>query len=318
MARKLMISISPHIKSSLTTRKIMLDVIIALIPAVIASVYFFGMRALIVTLFCAGVSVLSQALFELLCKRDFETGDLSAVVTGLLLGLNLPVTIPLWQAAIGSIFAIIVVKELFGGIGFNFANPAGTARIMMLVAFSGTMTNWTEPHHTDLVTTATPLSLIAEGDTDNLPTFFRMIIGDRAGSMGETCAIALVFGFVYLLCRKVITWHTPVVFVVTAFVFTYLATGFDFKSAVYQVLAGGLLLGAIFMATDYATTPPTAWGKVIFGFGCGIITVAVRLWGSNPEGVSFAILFMNILTPYISKLTKHRIFGANKPKKKKA
>ncbi|MBE6587605.1 MAG: RnfABCDGE type electron transport complex subunit D [Ruminococcaceae bacterium] len=315
---KLNVSISPHIRSGNTTAGIMLDVIIALIPALIASVYHFGFRAFYITAVCVLSCVLGELAFQLIAKRDIAIGDLSAVVTGMLLAFNLPVTIPEWQAIIGSLVAIVVVKELFGGIGFNFANPAGTARIMMLVAFSGTMTNWTEPHHTDLVTTATPLSLIAEGDTDNLPTFFRMIIGDRAGSMGETCAIALVFGFVYLLCRKVITWHTPVVFVVTAFVFTYLATGFDFKSAVYQVLAGGLLLGAIFMATDYATTPPTAWGKVIFGFGCGIITVAVRLWGSNPEGVSFAILFMNILTPYISKLTKHRIFGANKPKKKKA
>jgi len=170
MARKLMISISPHIKSSLTTRKIMLDVIIALIPAVIASVYFFGMRALIVTLFCAGVSVLSQALFELLCKRDFETGDLSAVVTGLLLGLNLPVTIPLWQAAIGSIFAIIVVKELFGGIGHNFANPAITARIMMLLSFSGTMTNWARLEGAELVAGATPLSFLKEGATEALPS----------------------------------------------------------------------------------------------------------------------------------------------------
>lgn len=312
MARKLMISVSPHIKSPLTTQKIMLDVIIALIPALIASVYFFGLRALIVTLFCIGVSVVAQYLFELLCKRDIEVGDLSAVVTGMLLGFNLPVTIPLWQAAIGSVFAIIVVKELFGGIGHNFANPAITARIMMLLSFSGTMTNWARLEGAELVAGATPLAALKEGATKELPSLLDMFLGNIGGSLGETSALALIIGGVYLVARRVIKWHTPVCFVATVFVGSLLYSGFDVNFALYQILSGGLMLGAIFMATDYSTTPPTPLGKVVFGIGCGLITLVIRLWGTNPEGVSYAILLMNILAPYISKLTRHKIFGAKK------
>lgn len=311
MARKLMISISPHIKSSLTTQRIMLDVIIALIPALIASVYFFGLRALIVTLFCVGVSVIAQYLFEKLCKRDVEVGDLSAVVTGMLLGFNLPVTIPLWQAAIGSVFAIVVVKELFGGIGHNFANPAITARIMMVLSFSGTMTNWARLEGAELVAGATPLALIGDG-AEELPSLLDMFLGNIGGSLGETSALALIIGGVYLVARRVIKWHTPVCFVATVFVGALLFSGFDVNFALYQILSGGLMLGAIFMATDYSTTPPTPLGKVVFGIGSGLITLVIRLWGTNPEGVSYAILLMNILAPYIAKLTRHKVFGAKK------
>ena len=309
---KLNTSISPHIRNGHSTAGIMIDVIIALIPALLASVFWFGSRALYITGICVLTCVLGELIFQLITKRDITIGDFSAVVTGMILAFNLPVTIPEWQAIIGSLVAIVVVKQLFGGIGFNFANPAATARVMMLVSFSGTMTRWTAPKSADLVSAATPLALMGEGNTEALPSLFKMMIGERAGSMGETCAVAMVFGFVYLLARKVITWHTPVIFVGTAFVFTYLATGFDAGGAVYHIFSGGLLFGAVFMATDYATTPSRSWGKVIFAIGCALITVAVRLWGSNPEGVSFAILFMNILTPYISRLTRHRIFGAKK------
>ena len=307
---KLRVNVSPHIKSGNSTAGIMLDVMIALVPALLASIWFFGIRALTVTLVCVAACVISEALFELCARRSVTVKDLSAVVTGMILAFNLPVTIPYWQAVVGSIVAIVVVKQLFGGIGFNFANPAGTARVMMLVSFSGTMTHWTVPGNIDLVSSATPLSLIKEGKLDKLPTFFQMLTGNRAGSIGETCAIALAFGFVSLLVRGVITWHIPVIYMATTFVFSYFAMGFDLSGAVYQILSGGLIFGAVFMATDYATSPPTAWGKALFAFGCGIITVAVRLWGSNPEGVTFAILFMNILTPYISRLTAHRIVGA--------
>lgn len=312
MARKLMIAVSPHIKSATTTRKIMLDVIIALIPALIASVYFFGLRALIVTLFCAAVSVIAQYLFEVLCKREVEAGDLSAVVTGMLLGLNLPVTIPLWQAAIGSIFAIVVVKELFGGIGHNFANPAITARIMMLLSFSGTMTNWARLEGAELVAGATPLASLKEGTIDAMPSLADMFFGNIGGSLGETSALALIIGGVYLIARRVIKWHTPVCFIATVFVCALLYSGFDVNFALYHILSGGLMIGAFFMATDYSTTPPTPFGKVVFGIGCGLITVVIRFWGSYPEGVSYAILLMNILAPYISKLTRHKIFGAGK------
>ncbi|MBQ3527240.1 MAG: RnfABCDGE type electron transport complex subunit D [Clostridia bacterium] len=315
---KLKVSVSPHIRCGETTTGIMLDVIIAMIPAFAAAIYFFGVRALYITSICVLTCVLGELAFQLIAKREVTINDLSAVVTGMLLAFNLPVTIPEWQAIIGSLVAIVVVKQLFGGIGYNFANPAATARVMMLISFSGTLTHWTEPHNPDLLASATPLSMIKEGDHEALPSLFSMIIGDRAGSMGETCAVALIIGFVYLLLRRVVTWHTTVVYIVTVFAFSYLAMGFDLELAIYQIFAGGLLLGAIFMATDYATTPPTPLGKVIFGFGCGIITVAVRLWGSNPEGVSFAILFMNILTPYISRLTARRVVGAKKPEKKTA
>lgn len=315
---KLRVNISPHIRSGNSTAGIMLDVIIALVPALIASIYYFGFRALYITGVCVLTCVISELAFQLITKRDVAITDLSAIVTGMLLAFNLPVTIPEWQAMVGSVVAIVVVKQLFGGIGFNFANPAITARIMMLVSFSGTMTNWVQPKDVDMAASATPLSLINEGDFEELPSLFDMIMGNRAGSLGETCAVAMVFGFVYLICRRVITWHTPVIYVATVFVFSYFAMGFDLMAATYEIFAGGLLLGAVFMATDYTTSPPTAWGKVIFALGCGIITVAVRLWGSNPEGVSFAILFMNILTPYISKLCAHRVFGAAKPEKKKA
>ncbi len=314
MDKKLFVNVSPHIRSGNTTAGIMLDVIIALVPALIAAVFYFGARALYLAAVCVLSSVLFELAFCLLVKKEPSVSDLSAVVTGLLLALNLPVGVPEWQAIVGCFVAIVCVKQLFGGIGHNFANPAIVARIVMLVSFSQTsMTVWVKPH-TDMVASATPLDLLATGKTESLPSIFDMIMGNRAGSMGETCALAFVFGFVYLVYRRVITWHTPVIFIGTSFVLSYVFMGFDLNGAVYHLLSGGLLLGAVFMATDYSTTPPTPWGKVIFAFGCGVITVAIRLWGSNPEGVSYAILFMNILTPYISRLTAHRVFGAKKIK----
>lgn len=310
---KLNVSVSPHIRSGVTTTGIMLDVIIALLPAFAASVWLFGARALYITAICVLTCVLGELAFELITKRELTVGDLSAVVTGMLLSFNLPVDIPEWQAVIGSLIAIVVVKQLFGGIGCNFANPALTARVIMLLSFAQT-TAFTAPRGADLVGGATPLALIAQGEEDKLPTLFKMLLGERAGSMGETCAIALIVGFIYLLCRKVITWHTPVVFVGTVFLLSLVTSDFSLEAALYQVLGGGLLLGAIFMATDYSTTPPTKWGKVLFGLGCGLLTFTIRRFGSYPEGVSFAILFMNILTPYISKLTARRPVGGVKAK----
>ncbi len=306
MDSTLLVSPSPHVRDSATTTRIMLDVIIALMPALVASVIIFGFRALAVVAVCVAVCVLSEWLFEKICKRDVTVGDLSAVVTGVLLAFNLPVTIPLWQAAFGSVVAIVAVKQLFGGIGKNFANPAITARIVMLLSFSSTMTSFVAGN--DAVSGATPLALMA-ADTE-LPSLVDMFLGKHAGSLGETCTVALLIGGIYLIVRRVITWHTPVVYIATVFIFT-LILGED---PVYQILSGGLMLGAIFMATDYSTTPPTKWGKVIFGFGCGIITVLIRVFGNYPEGVSFAILFMNILTPYISIWTRRRPFGGAKRK----
>lgn len=313
MDKKLYVNISPHIRSGNTTSGIMLDVIIALVPALIAAVYYFGVRALYLTAVCVLSSVLFELAFCLIVKKEPSISDLSAVVTGMLLALNLPVGVPEWQAVVGTFVAIVCVKQLFGGIGHNFANPAIVARIVMLVSFSqSSMTEWVKPQ-SDLVASATPLDMLYSGKTEGLPSVFDMIMGNRAGSIGETCALAFVFGFVYLVYRRVISWHTPVIFVGTVFVLSLVFTG-DLTVSVYHLFSGGLLLGAVFMATDYSTSPPTPWGKVIFALGCGIITVAIRLWGSNPEGVSYGILFMNILTPYISKLTAHRIFGAERMK----
>lgn len=300
--RKLTLTSSPHIGSAVTTQRIMLDVIIALVPSAIASVIIFGLRSLLVIGVCVAVCVLSEYLFERLCKRENTVSDLSAIVTGMLLAFNLPVTIPLWQAAFGSVAAIIVVKQLFGGIGQNFANPAITARIIMMIAFSGTMTNWTAPAFADAVSSATPLTLMAKGELSALPSYFDMFLGNRGGCLGETCVLALLLGGIYLIIRRVISWHTPVAFIGTVALMS-LVCG---KDVLYQLMSGGLMIGAFFMATDYSSTPPTKLGKIIFGIGCGLITVLIRFWGNFPEGVSFSILLMNIFTPYIAKLTRSK------------
>ena len=301
--RKLISSVSPHVNSPLTTQKIMLDVVLALVPAGIAATIIFGWRALLVIGVCVAVCVFSEWGFEKICKKENTISDLSAVVTGMLLAYNLPVSIPLWQAALGSVIAIVVVKQLFGGIGQNFANPAITARIIMMTAFSGTMTTWVFP---DAISTATPLAMISKGNLDGLPSYLQMFLGYRGGCLGETCTLALLLGGVYLLVKRVISWHTPVAFIGTVAVMS-LVCG---KDVLYQLMAGGLMIGALFMATDYSSTPPTKWGKVIFGIGCGLITVLIRFWGNFPEGVSFSILIMNILTPYSTKLTRSKPFGA--------
>lgn len=297
--KKLIMTVSPHFFSKTTTQRIMLDVIIALFPAVIASVINFGLRSLLVIGVCVAVCVLSEWIFEKICKKGSTISDLSAVVTGILLAFNLPVSIPLWQAVVGCLVAIVIVKQLFGGIGQNFANPAIAARIVMLTAFSGSMTTWTFP---DAVTGATPLALISKGELGSLPSYIDMFLGHHGGCLGETCILALLLGGIYLLFRRVISWHTPVAFIGTVAVMSLLC-GYD---VLYQLMGGGLVLGAFFMATDYATTPATKWGKIIFGVGCGLITVLIRFWGNFPEGVSFSILLMNILTPYISKLTRQK------------
>ena len=301
----MIVSVSPHIHSPVTTRRIMLDVIIALMPAFIASIAVFGARSALIVCVCVASCVLAEFIFCRIVKKENTIGDLSAVVTGILLAFNLPVGIHVWQAVIGSAVAIVVVKQLFGGIGKNFANPAITARIVMFLAFSTSMTTWVIP---DGSTGATPLALLAADRAAELPSIVNMLLGMRGGCLGETCVIALVLGFVYLLVRRVITWHTPVVYIATVFLFT-LVLG---KEPVYQILSGGLMLGAIIMATDYTTTPQTSWGKVIFGVGAGLLTVIIRVYGSYAEGVSFAILLMNILTPYINRATYHAPLGGVK------
>ena len=293
------VAASPHVTTKNSTAVIMRDVLIALLPAVLGVCLVFGLRALLVVAVTTAACVFFEWGFEKLCHTPSTISDLSAAVTGVLLAMNLPVSIPLWQAVFGALVAIVAVKGLFGGIGKNFANPAITARIVMFLAFSKTMTAWVFP---DAVSSATPLAMMANGESVD---YLTLLLGNHGGCLGETSALALLIGFAYLLIRGVISWHTPVCFVGTVFVMS-LILGQD---AVGQILSGGLMLGAIFMATDYSTTPSTNWGRVLFGIGAGLLTVLIRFYGAYAEGVSFAILFMNILTPYLSRWTETKPFG---------
>ena len=304
---KLTVSAAPHIHSGASTNRIMLDVLIALLPATVASVVIFGLKSLIVIAACVITALVGEALFNIVTKRKQTIGDFSAVVTGLLLALNLSTNVPAWQCVIGTLFAIICVKCLFGGLGCNFANPAITGRVFMLVAFSA-VAGGANPTIVDLTTSATPLEQLGKGETLELMDLF---LGLHGGAIGETCILALIIGFVYLLVRKVITWHTPVVFIATVFVL-YLAFTGDVMMALSQILAGGLFIGAIFMATDYVTTPITTRGRIVFALGCGVITFIIRYFCTYPEGVSFSILIMNILTPFIEKWTAKEPLGGVK------
>lgn len=301
----LRISVSPHIHSGNSTQKIMRDVLIALSPAALAGVILFGFRALLVMLVATASAVGFEALYNLIVKKEQTVDDLSAAVTGLLLGMNLPATIPFWQVILGSLFAIVVVKCLFGGLGCNVVNPAITARVFMLVSF-GSMAKAVMPNFVDTTTSATPLPLLSQGAEVSITD---LLLGNVGGAIGETCKIALLLGFAYLLVRRVITWHAPVAFIGSVFVLSFLFNGFDVYNALLLTLSGGVFLGAIFMATDYVTSPVTPWGRIIFGFGAALITVMIRFFGNYPEGVSYGILFMNILHPYINVWTKHKRFG---------
>lgn len=321
--KKLLVSASPHIHSPETTTGVMGDVIISLLPALVMAVVWFGSRALVLTAVCIGTAVLAEWLSRRVMKRPNTLGDLSAVVTGLILALNLPASLPLWMAAIGSVVAIVVVKQMFGGIGQNFVNPAMTARIILMVSFPTAMARWTAPlvsaWSADAVTTATPMASLAASSGGNLsadlPSLWRMLVGYHGGSMGEVCALALLVGGVYLIIRRVISPIIPAAYIGTVAVWMLAAGQGDIRFVAYELLGGGLLLGAFFMATDYATSPITAKGKWIFGIGCGVITSVIRLYGSLPEGVSFSIILMNILVPHIERLTLPRAFGAEKKKK---
>ena len=326
MAKKLTVSASPHVRSGETTSGIMLDVIIALMPAVVMSVVYYGTRALVLTAVCVLSSVLLEYISRKVMKRANTIGDLSAAVTGIILAMNLPATLPLWMAVIGCIIAIVVVKQMFGGIGQNFVNPAMTARIILMVSFPTAMAKWVVPFaetwSAEAVTGATPMAQLASvsgGDlaSAGLPTLTQMLIGYHGGSMGEVCSIALIAGGLYLILRRVISPVIPLTFIATVAVFTFIAGGFDFKYMVYQLLGGGLMLGAFFMATDYTTSPINFKGKIVFGIGCGLITSVIRIFGALPEGVSFSIILMNILVPHIENFTTAKPFGTVKEKKNK-
>lgn len=305
---KLLVSAGPHMRSSDSTTTVMRDVLIALLPAVVASVLVFGFRALVLEVVCVAASVLFEYLFRRLLKRTNTISDLSAAVTGLLLAMNLPASFPIWMAVVGCFVAIVIVKQLFGGIGCNFANPAITGRIFLIIAFAGQMTQWPTANSyipgIEAVSGATPLALVKSGNLEALPSVKNLLFGIRGGCLGETCAIALIIGFVYLLVRRIITPTIPVAYVATIAVMS-LILGYD---PIYMILTGGVLLGGIFMLTDYVTSPPNELGKVVFAVGAGVITMLIRnSAGGYPEGVSFAILLMNIICPHLNKI------GANKP-----
>ena len=296
---------APHIKSKITTQKIMLHVIIAMFPAVIAATVIYGLRALLMIVICSTACVLSEWIFEKITKRPNTISDLSAVVTGILLAFNLPPTLPFYMGVIGSIAAIVVVKNFFGGIGQNFANPAITARIILMLSFSSYMTTWVQPFYynlpADAISTATPLA------SEEAPELLDMLLV-KSGCIGECCSAALLLGGLYLIVTRIINPITPIAYIGTVAALIWL-TGGDVP---FQILSGGLILGAFFMATDYATTPITWKGKLIFAIGCGLLTFTIRSFGTMPEGVSYSILIMNILTPFIDKLTASRPFGAKK------
>ncbi len=327
MAKKLTVSASPHVRSNETTTGMMLDVIIALIPALVMSVVYFGTRALVLIAVTTLTAVASEYISRKVMKRSNTLGDLSAVVTGLILAMNLPATLPLWMAAIGSIVAIVVVKQMFGGIGQNFVNPAMTARIILMVSFPTAMAKWVVPFtntwSVDAVTSATPMAQLASvsgGDmsaASELPSLAQMLIGYHGGSMGEVCSVALIIGGLYLILRKVISPAVPFTFIGTVAVCMLIAGKGNLEFMAYELLGGGLMLGAFFMATDYTTSPINLKGKIIFGIGCGLITSVIRIFGSLPEGVSFSIILMNILVPHIERLTVAKPFGAVKEKKQK-
>lgn len=317
----LTVSPSPHVKHHDNTRSVMLDVVIALTPALIWAVYIFGFRALTVTL----VSIISCVIFEFLYGMIFKKSktvlDLSAVVTGMLLAFNLPAAVSLWIPIVGSFFAIIIVKQLFGGIGMNIVNPALAARVF-LFSWPEQMTTYPEKfsklpalamsvNNPDAIASATPLAMLKQGELPSELSVFDMLIGNCAGVIGEISAVLLIAGGIYLLIKKVITWHIPVAYIgtvaVISFIFNSASNSVDFM--IYEIISGGLLLGAIFMATDYSTSPVTKNGRLIYGVGCGLLTILIRYFSGYSGGVSFAILIMNLLVWYIDKYTKPKRFG---------
>ena len=308
------LSSSPHTHAKISVSALMLDVIIALLPATACSIYFFGLKAAYLIGTCIAACVVTEALCRLAMKRESSIGDLSAVLTGLLLALNLPPDLPLWMAIAGSIFAIAVAKQVFGGLGYNPFNPALAARAFMLISFTGPMTTWSSSawQGLDAATTATPLALVKKGaegfDWSQVAIIKNLFLGNVNGCIGETSALALLVGAAYLLCRRTITWHIPVSFIGTVFVFAMIQGGVP---PLVHVLSGGVVLGACFMATDYVTSPITAKGKLIFGCGCGLLTMLIRTapTGAYPEGVSFSILIMNAIAPLINRWTQPKVFG---------
>ena len=316
---KLIASSNPHIRNNEDTRSLMLDVIIALMPALAMSVYVFGVTTLISAVVSVAGAVFFEWLYRKLLKKPQTIGDLSAALTGLLLSMVCPPTLPYWMLLVGDFFAIFVVKQLYGGIGKNFLNPALAGRAALVACYASQMTSWAAPRTVDAVTAATPLAMMKAGEFEALTAQYSlsdMFIGLIGGSAGEVSAIMLLIGGLYLIFRRVISWHTPVAYIGTVAVLTFLfPQGNDALTyMLYNVFGGGLMLGAFFMATDYVTSPVTKEGQLIYGLGCGLLTVFIRYFGSYPEGVCYSILIMNCLVWIIDKYTKPTRFGVDKKK----
>lgn len=327
---KVVVTSSPHIKADDDTRSLMLDVLLALLPALVVAVYTFGPRALVLTVISMVACAVFETIYNKLVRRPNTVGDLSCLVTGVLIAFNVPVAASWWLVVFGALFAIIVVKMLFGGIGRNFMNPALGARAFMLASWAGMMTTWTAPHAnlpligtvnvTDAISTATPLAEMKNGVLPSA-SLTELLLGQTGGVIGETSALALIVGGLYLLWRKVIKINIPAAYILTVAVITFLFPMGDVSRVDWmlsQVLSGGLMLGAIFMATDYVTSPVTVRGQIIFGIGCGLLTVFIRYFGGLPEGVSYSILIMNTLVWALDKATHRRKFGYALDKKKEA
>lgn len=315
MEQRLIVSASPHVRTDETVSKIMGHVLIALVPATAWGIYTFGVHAALVILVCIIGAVASEAAVQKIRHKKIAVNDFSAVVTGLLLALCLPPSLPLWMAFVGSAFAIIVVKQLFGGLGHNFMNPAHAGRAFLMACYPVAMTSWHAPFvlgTADAVTSATPLGMMKLGDTANLPSLSDMALGFTGGSIGETSAILILIGGLYLVWKGVIKIHIPAVYLGTVFVLATLFSGFNPGLGAYHLVCGGLMIGAFFMATDYSTSPVSTRGQIIFAVGCGVITTLVRFFGGYPEGVCYSILIMNVATPLIDKYAAPKVFGGGK------
>ena len=326
----LAVASSPHLVTALDTQKTMMWVLIALIPSFIASVFYFGAGAVILTVVCAACSMFFEWGYERLLGKKVTVKDLSACVTGVILAMNLPANLPVWMAVIGCFVAIVIVKQLYGGLGRNFANPAIVGRIVLLLSFTSSMTTWpvTRLNQTaDALTGATPLGLLADGALAEAPSLKDMFLGNIGGAMGETCTIAILIGLVILIAKKIISPIIPCFYIGTVFVFSliyYSVTGGDYSAlhmALFHTLAGGVVFGATFCATDYVTSPIMKYAKVAYGIGCGLVTMIIRLFCAYPEGASFAILFMNVMTPLLDMVAQNYFYGigaAEKAAKKAA
>ena len=322
MENKLIVSSSPHVRTNKDTSYIMKQVVIALLPATLAALFFFRLSALNVIFFCVTGSVGAEFLCQKISKQESTIGDFSAVVTGLLLAFNVPASLPWWMCLLGAAFAIIVVKMVFGGIGNNFVNPALAARAFLLASFPVAMTlwtrtgvNWVSSGNIDAYTTATPLSFLKAGSNgvsslaDSGISISNMLIGNIGGCIGETSAVLIILGGLYLIYKGIINYVIPTFYICTVAILMFILGGFNFTFVIYELLAGGLMLGAFFMLTDYTTSPMTKKGQIIYAVLAGLITTVIRLYGGYPEGVSYSILFVNIMTPLIDKYTKTKVFG---------